>query len=116
MTPSEPTDERRRFERTGVPFQGHVQLIDGKGKTLGVVRQLSRGGMMLEPTDDSLRAGKAYSGWLTEQTEKIRQKVNFTVRHANARYVGCEFVQLEPDAAVAIGVLIGKFYSGHDIV
>ena len=103
-------DERRKFERISVPLEAHVFLVDKKNKRLGIVRQLGRGGMMLEPVSE-FKKGKKYSVFLVEDSEGIRRKLEIVVRRADARQVGCEFVDLAPDAAVELGILIGKFYS-----
>ncbi len=104
-------DERRRFERIGVPSAAQLSVTDKKGNRLGVIRQLGRGGMMLE-TDSELKKDKSLTAVIVDEPEGIRRAVEMTVRYVDARFAGCEFDELSPDAAVEIGILIGKYYSG----
>jgi hypothetical protein len=108
-------DERRKFERIGVPFEASVSVRDKKGKHLGVVRQLGRGGMMIEP-ETEFKKGKSYSLTIVDDSEGIRCKVDLIVRYADQRCVGCEFENLSADTAVEIGILIGKYYSGKSSI
>jgi hypothetical protein len=108
-------DERRRFERIGVPYEASVFVLDKKGKRAGVVRQLGRGGMMIEP-EGEFKKGKSYTLVIVDDSEGIRRKVDLVVRYADPRHVGCEFQKLDADAAVEIGILIGKYYSGKSSI
>jgi hypothetical protein len=108
-------DERRKHERIGVPYEASVSVFDKKGKRAGVVRQLGRGGMMIEP-DTDFKKGKSYTLTIVDETEGIRRKVQLVVRYTDPRHVGCEFEDLDADTAVEIGILIGKYYSGKSSV
>src|SRR5262245_6848525 len=97
-------DERRKFERIGVPYEASVSVQDKRGKHAGVVRQLGRGGMMIEP-ETEFKKGKSYTLTIIDESEGIRCKVDLVVRYADQRYVGCEFENLSADTAVEIGIL-----------
>ena len=105
-------DERRKFERISVPFEAGVTVLDTKGHYIATIRQLARGGVMLEP-EMEFKAGKTYTIVIVDKSEDIRREVEIIVRYADARHVGCEFRDLSPDAAVEIGILMGKYYSGR---
>ncbi len=104
--------ERRRFERIDVPFKAKVRVCDTKGRLMGVIRQIGRGGLMLEPERDFKR-DKKYKLVISDETEKIRFQVDALVRYANARHVGFEFEDLDANAAVDVGILIGKYYESE---
>jgi hypothetical protein len=101
--------ERRRFERVDIAFKAKVRACDTKGKLLGVVRQIARGGIMLEP-EREFKKDKKYKLVISDESEKIRFHVNAVVRYASARHVGLEFQDLDADSAVDVGILIGKYY------
>ncbi len=108
--------ERRRFERVDVAFAAQVRVSDHKGKPLGTLRQISRGGIMLEPaTDKPFKAGKKHKMTIADESEGIRFQVNAVVRYADARKVGFEFLDLDADSAVDVGILIGKYYGSETV-
>ena len=39
----------RKFERVDIAYNSGVQVLDARGKKVGVLRQLGRGGFMMEP-------------------------------------------------------------------
>jgi len=43
-------EERRKFERVDIAHQAQVLVLDARGRKTGVLRQLARGGFMMEPT------------------------------------------------------------------
>ncbi len=104
--------ERRRFERVDVAFSAGVQVTDRKGKVMGVVRQLGRGGFMLEP-NKPVKTGKKYELLIVDKSENVRRAVTAVALYADARYAGFEFQHLDIDAAVDIGILIGKYYASE---
>jgi hypothetical protein len=108
-------DERRKHERVGVP-QNAVIAQDKKGRLLGMVRQLGRGGMLIEGDPSALKKGKNYTVTIVDDTEAIKRKVDLVVRYTDDRHIGCEFEDLDVDAAVELGILIGKYYSGQSKV
>ncbi len=103
-------EERRRFERVDITHQAQVLVLDPKGRLTGVLRQLARGGFMMEPDKRYNEDNKIYSFTIHEPTEDIRVTVNARLRFADQQYAGFEFVDLDPESAVAIGVIIGKYY------
>ncbi|HEV7551205.1 MAG TPA: PilZ domain-containing protein [Candidatus Angelobacter sp.] len=103
-------EERRRFERVDIAHQSQVLVLDGKDRKTGILRQLARGGFMMEPERHYTEDNKIYSFTIHEPTEDIRVRVNARLRFADQQYAGFEFVDLDPDAAVEIGQIIGKYY------
>jgi hypothetical protein len=61
-------DERRKHERIGVP-QNAVIAQDKKGKLLGMVRQLARGGMLIEGNSTGMKKGKKYTVTIVDDSE-----------------------------------------------
>jgi PilZ domain len=103
-------EDRRRFERVDIAHQSQVLVLDAKGRKTGVLRQLARGGFMMEPDRHYNEDSKIYSFTIHEPTEDIRVQVNARLRFADTQYAGFEFVDLDPEAAVEIGLIIGKYY------
>jgi hypothetical protein len=103
-------EARRRFERVDIAHQSQVLVLDAKGRQTGVLRQLARGGFMMEPEKHYNEDSKIYGFTIHEPTEDIRVRVNARLRFADQQYAGFEFVDLDPNAAVEIGQIIGKYY------
>jgi hypothetical protein len=103
-------EERRRFERVDITHQAQVLVLDVKGRKTGVLRQLARGGFMMEPEKTYNEENKIYSFTIHEPSEDIRVRVNARLRFSDQQYAGFEFVDLDPDSAVQIGHIIGKYY------
>jgi len=103
-------EERRRFERVDITLQAQVLVLDAKDRKTGVLRQLARGGFMMEPEKSYSEDEKIYSFTIHEPTEDIRVHVNARLRFSDQQYAGFEFVDLDPEAAVEIGHIIGKYY------
>ena len=104
--------ERRKHERVHVTYHAQVLVLDSRGKKLGVLRQLGRGGFLMEPEKSFTKDGKVHKLTLHEPHEEIHAQVSARVLYADARAVGFEFVDLDPDAAVEVGIIIGKYYEG----
>lgn len=102
-------EERRRFERVDITHQAQVLVLDGKNEKAGVLRQLARGGFMMEP-EKTYNEDKLYSFVIHEPTEDMRVRVNAKLRFSDPQYVGFEFIDLDGDSAVQIGQIIGKYY------
>ena len=110
-TPEMPNpEERRRFERVDITHQAQVLVLDVKGRRTGVLRQLARGGFMMEPEKNYSEDNKIYSFTIHEPQEDIRVRVNARLRFSDQQYAGFEFVDLDPESAVAVGHIIGKYY------
>ncbi len=103
-------DERRRFERVPIPENAKVYCEDRLGKHLGTVRMLGRGGLLLD-CREHFRLGSVQELTLAAEREDIRRKLRLVVRDVTPEGLGLEFAALEPDAAVEIGVIIGKYYA-----
>ena len=103
-------DERRRFERISIPNHARLYCEDRLGKRLGAVRMLGRGGLLLE-CNQQFRMGSVQELTLISERDDIRRKLRLTARYITPEGVGFEFAALEPDAAVEIGVIIGKYYA-----
>jgi len=102
-------DERRRFERINIPDNANVYVTDKKGKKLGVVRVIGRGGMLID-TKHRYKTGEKHALILVDETESIRRQVSANVRYTMPIGVGFEFDELQADAAVDVGVILGKYY------
>jgi PilZ domain len=102
--------ERRKFERIDIDSKAQVLVLDAKGRKAGVLRQLARGGFMMEPDRPYAKDHKIYHFTIHEPTEDIRVQVSAKLRYAEDNFVGFEFVDLDADSAVEIGVIIGKYY------
>jgi len=103
------TSERRRHERVEVSYTSQVHVIDEKGKRVGVLRQLSRGGFMIEP-EKEFKEGKKHKLILVDRSENIKLTVKAIVRYADIRRAGFEFDGLDINSAIDIGIMIGKYY------
>ena len=103
-------EEKRRFERVNIQHNAQVLVFDAKGRKAGVLRQLARGGFMMEPEKDYSEDNKIYNFTIHEPKEDIRVNVNARARSAGDDYAGFEFVDLGPEAAVNIGHIIGSYY------
>lgn len=108
-------DDRRKFERITLPDSTKVFAHDARGERLGRIRVIGRGGLMVE-TRQAFAPGSHHELVLVDDTEGIKRPVPAVVRYVTPQGIGFEFESLEPDAAVEIGVIIGKYYSataGH---
>jgi hypothetical protein len=105
-------DDRRKFERLNLPTTSKAFVTDANGKRLGNLSVLGRGGFQIDVRDNSRYAmGSNHDVVLVDESESIRREVQGTVRMSKPGAIGFEFVDLNPDAAVEVGVIIGKYYS-----
>jgi hypothetical protein len=102
--------ERRKFERVDIGQSSEVAVLEGESKRVGVLRQIGRGGFMMEPHQTYAKDGKIHKLTIHEPGEKIRVAVHARVLYANSSLVGFEFVDLDANAAVDVGIIIGKYY------
>lgn len=109
------TSERRRHERVEVSYAAQVHVTDDKGKRVGMLRQLSRGGFMIEPERD-FKEGKKHKLMLVDRGENIRLPVKVVVRYADIRHTGFAFDGLDIASASQIGTLIGKYYQTDTVL
>ena len=105
-----PASSRRKHERVDITREAQVLVLDAAGGKTGVLRQLGRGGFMMEPEKSYSKDGATHQLTIHEPDEEIHVEVNARVLYADSRYVGFEFVDLDPDSAVEIGIIIGKHY------
>lgn len=103
-------DDRRRFERVNMPDFAKVYATDERNVRLGSVKVLGRGGMLVK-TDKPLAPGSHQTLYLVDDSEGIRRELLAVVRYNSDEGTGLEFESLEPDAAVEVGVIIGKYYA-----
>jgi hypothetical protein len=108
--PEAQKSDKRRFERVNISREAGVMVYDVKGKKAGLLRQLARGGFMMEPEKDYSKDNKIYNFTIQEPKENIRVTFNARARSAGKDYAGFEFVDLDPAAAVNIGLIIGAYY------
>jgi hypothetical protein len=110
MPHSHSNDEKRRFERISIGPAAEIPVLDNKEKRVGVLRQLARGGFAMESDKTYNTDSRIYEFTIHEPTEDIRVQVSARVRFAEENLVGFEFVDLTPESAVELGILIGKYY------
>jgi hypothetical protein len=103
-------EERRRHERVSIAPGSQVYVTDAKGTRLGKLRMIARGGLLMA-SSQKFPKGKEIALHIVDESEGIRCPVRAQVRYSGAEGVGFQFVDLEPGAAVEIGILIGKFYA-----
>ncbi|HKW77302.1 MAG TPA: PilZ domain-containing protein [Terriglobales bacterium] len=110
MSPNYRGEEKRRFERVEIA-SAQVEVFDSKGRQAGIVRQLARGGFSMQP-QKPYKSGdiEIYDFTIHDSEEDIRAEVQARVRFADEELAGFEFVDLNAEAAVDIGILIGKYY------
>jgi|SRR6266850_2491812 hypothetical protein len=106
---------RRKFERVDVDYSSQVYVADEKGKRVGILRQIGRGGFMVEP-EREFKEGKKVKLTIIDRSENIKLQVKALVRYSDMRRVGFEFEDLSVDSAVEIGILIGKYYQTDSVI
>ena len=105
------TSERRKFERVLLNKVAKAYVTDAHGKKLGHLRMLGRGGFQVE-TKRKFVVGDSITALIVDESEDIRREVIGVIRNvAEGKLVGIEFSDLDPDAAVEVGVIIGKYYA-----
>ena len=100
----------RKFERVDITVDTGIDVLDAKGKKVGVLLQLGRGGFMMEPEKSYSKDGKTHKFIIYEPHEEIRATVSARVAYSDPTRVGFEFVDLDADNAVELGIIIGKYY------
>ena len=104
------SEERRKFERVAIPEGSKAFVADKNGKRVGALTVLGRGGFQVDSIE-KFKPGEAYHFEIVDESEGIRRSVWAIPRMVTPSAVGFEFESLEADAAVEIGVIIGKYYS-----
>lgn len=103
-------EDIRRFERIDLKPEAQIVALDSSGRRVGVLRQLARGGFSIAPETPYRQDNTIYEFTIHEPEEGIRVPVRARIRSADAQLAGFEFVDLDADAAVYIGIIIGKYY------
>lgn len=107
---SDKPQDRRKFERVTIPASARLYVTDTGGRKLGTILMLGRGGFLLS-SKLQFNPGDRHHMMLVEEHEGIRRHLRVLVRYAGPDGIGFEFERLEPDAAVDVGIIIGRFYS-----
>jgi hypothetical protein len=106
-------DDRRRFERIDVPQSSRLFALDENGNKLGKLKILGRGGMLFI-SSIPFKPGSKHTLQISDEVEGIVRPVQAVIRYHTFEGVGCEFEKLDTDAAVEIGVWIGRFYASAE--
>jgi c-di-GMP-binding flagellar brake protein YcgR len=102
--------DRRRFERVDIAQSSQVVVLEEQGKRVGVLRQIGRGGFMMEPEKPYSKDGTTHKLTIHEPGEQMQIEIKARVVYVKPDVVGFEFVDLDVDAAVEVGIIIGKYY------
>jgi hypothetical protein len=104
--------ERRQFERIRIPESAKLFVRDGKGKKIGRLLILGRGGMMVSALRE-LPLGDKLNLTIVDEAEGASCDLAAVVRYRSDEGFGCEFERLDVEAAVEIGVWMGRFYGNQ---
>lgn len=103
--------ERRRFERINVEAGAEAYVTDSKGRKQGRLRQIGRGGFLLETSHDAkFTKDKKQRFIIVDPSEDLKVSVHATFCYFKEGCAGFEFKDLDADSAVKVGILIGKYY------
>ncbi len=106
-------DDRRQFDRVVIPATAEIFANDDQGNRLGRIRILGRGGFLLQ-TARRFPINVPLVMVIVAEREGIRRTVDVVQRYVTPEgNGGFEFRSLSADAAVEIGVLIGKYFSAE---
>jgi hypothetical protein len=101
---------RRKYERVQLPESAGIYATDDQGNRMGPVRELGLGGMLVDTTV-ICHEGDMLSLVLVDESEGIHRPVKTISCYKAPGGVGFHFHTLEPQAAVEVGVIIGKHHS-----
>lgn len=107
-------DNRRRYERVKLPESAKAYVLAADGNRLGLVRILGVGGMFVETT----RRFAEFTPQkiiLVDEAANIRRKLTVVTRHSTTDGVGFEFMPLDAEVAVEIGVIIGRYLHAEQV-
>ena len=102
---------RRKYERVKIPESAGIYATDDRGKRIGTVRELGLGGMLVD-TKVNFQEGDMLSLVLVDEGEGIHRHVKTVSCYKTSGGVGFRFHTLDSQAAVEVGVIIGKHQSG----
>ena len=100
------SSERRKFERVAVPESAGIHLSRGS-KTMGPVCMLGHGGLLIH-TEQKFKKGQKLTVVLADDAKTVSRRIPAVVRYARSGETGFEFVKLDAETAIDIGVLIGR--------
>lgn len=103
--------ERRKFDRLLLPESARIFMEDDAGKRMGRVKILGRGGMLLQAERRNFVPGTVYPMCLVDSSQGIHRQVRCSALYRSPAGVAFEFKNLDPDAAVDVGILIGRYFS-----
>ncbi len=103
-------EERRQYDRVRIPASARIHVEDREGNRLGRIVMLGKGGCQLQ-SSRRFPAGVPVSLVLVAELDGVRRTLSalqiFTLPEGE---VGFEFRDVEPEAAVEIGMLVGKYF------
>lgn len=105
--------EKRKYERVTLPASSEAYLTDENGKKLGILRVIGQGGLFCECDPKIFKPGQIVLLRIVDPSEGIDRNMECEVRYAFENGIGFAFEDLDPDAAVEVGVIIGKYYSAE---
>lgn len=105
--------EKRKYERVTLPASSGAYLTDANGKKLGMLRVIGQGGLFCECDPKIYKPGQVVLLRIVDPSEGIDRTMNCEVRYAYEGGIGFAFEDLDPDSAVEVGVIIGKYYSAE---
>jgi hypothetical protein len=103
---------KRKFERIVLPADAPV-FAEEDGRRLGRVTSLGQGGMMVETTRNFV-GHSPHRLLIVDEAEDIRCEVVCVALYRHDSTVGFEFPMLDIEAAVQIGVMLGRYYQSHE--
>jgi len=101
-------DERRKLERVRLPESAAVYVVDEDGKRMGRVVTLGPGGLLIETTT-RLPEGSPHHIVLVDESERIHRSLVVVARYRAGGGTALDFRALDIEAAVDIGIIIGKY-------
>jgi hypothetical protein len=107
---SEDLQDRRRHQRVSVAPASQVHVTDAQGARLGKLRMIARGGLLIA-SSQKFPKGKELSLHIVDEAEGIHCAVRAQVRYSGSAGAGFQFVDLDPGAAIEVGILIGRHYA-----
>lgn len=100
---------KRRYERVNLGKNADVVAVDVKGRRLGQVCVIGQGGLMIS-TSAAFKIGDQHTLTIIDEAEDISREMSLIVRSVEEGKVGFAFETLDRDAAVEVGIIIGKYY------
>jgi hypothetical protein len=110
MPDAQKAEEKRRFERIDIAPHAKILVLDEQEEKVGELRQLARGGFSMKTDKSYSKDSKTHQFTILEPGEEISVEVKARLRFVERGHAGFEFVELDPDAAVDVGIIIGKYY------